>query len=210
MRRRGLIEGRHFWAKSIEQESSCAAVGAEDGSWVADCIYYVRNNHPLARIFGCLDPEHPLDILETMNMEFAALCWALPWVAVADKSGGENPDAVGTYFGLTIPVTIPTMIVYKILFYVYGCPCLLSKTKKHGCLACVACCAEACGICISCIVLSFSLFMLLVGILAVVDVDDPGSFMFWWLLSRGQAQMITLLIISIHELSSMQEHGLAV
>ena len=114
----------------MNRDEDCVQSGFIDTfippGWFADFIYYSANNHPLHGIFSC-DPNHQLSCLERIAMELATWGFSFytvslehQWIVMgnAPLPWLENPTVFGIVF-----VTVPGMIVWRILFLLFTCPC---------------------------------------------------------------------------------------
>jgi hypothetical protein len=95
--------------------------------WWEDLKYYSANNHPLHGIFMC-DPAHPLDWRERVMMEVVVFC--LTYASLyAHKRCMYTQYGLDEKFGLDettfnlLCVTLPGMVLWYVLFYMYTCPC---------------------------------------------------------------------------------------
>jgi hypothetical protein len=105
-------------------------LGVEDSdewkAWWADLYYYSANNHPLHGIFAC-DSNNRLERLDRVMMEVATLAYCL-WMAFErEEIQNGKEHELPAFFQQprtfsTCCVTIPSMIIFYVLFFLFTTP----------------------------------------------------------------------------------------
>ena len=78
-------------------------------------------------------------------MEFTCVSWTLLFSAML--AGAHTNES--TYYMLSLfCVTLPTMILRKMMFYSFACPCLIRRHDRTCLRACIFPIFESCGSCV--------------------------------------------------------------
>lgn len=94
--------------------------------WLADLLFYSANNHPLHGIFSA-DPEHRLSRKERAAMEVATVSFTVISAQLTDlwvvKEAAPMRVLSDPFVFSIVIVTIPGMLMWKVLFTLFTCPC---------------------------------------------------------------------------------------
>jgi hypothetical protein len=124
-------------------------------AWRADFLYYEKNMNPVFGLFFC-DPHHPLSFLERLDIEFCVYGWVFFTSALFAltkqsreqqqlqqlhvQAGEEQPELVleeyratnaNKYLASFLLVSAPSMMLRVFLFYVFLCPCIVSRPRLY-------------------------------------------------------------------------------
>lgn len=191
----GQLNGRAFWGRGLakgDPDPDDGTCSWPDRSWASDFWYFLRNNHPIVGII-CHDRSQ-LSSLERINMEFVVVAWSFLFTTILLKS--ERMSAGIAFAVLTITVTIPCMILAKLLFYIHACPCLVSQYKPTGCKKYLYKCLECLGGCMG--IAFFLLALLFVGAgigVAAGGKEPAGKVMSDFAYARAQGYVLQPLIL---------------
>lgn len=170
MMKKGLLSGRCYHAM---------------GSWLADYVFFVRNQHPILSMFF-VPKVNEYSGKERRNCEFATLGYCFVVSAMLGLGSGEgNNDAVAAFFALTLP----SMILHKTLFYINACPCLLTKQRRSGLAQVGVSLVEGCGHLVTNFLLWITVLEVIVGI-AIASAQGNSGFLMWFIVGRSQAWVV--------------------
>lgn len=162
--------------------------------------------------------------LHSIAWQFVTLAWAFLFAAafanhIIQVEDEEN-QTLAKFLVVTLTVTIPSMMINKALFYLHGCPCLLTKYKQIGAAWRRAACLASFGDCLSfgCGCVAMLLFLLGIMFSTLHDIclvdcgttnstnatisnsgadsdiePGDGSWALWWVFSRCQSYLLSVV-----------------
>jgi hypothetical protein len=102
--------------------------------WWADLVYYSANMHPLHGIF-CCDPNNRFSNMERLGIELSAIGFSLATTSlkkswVIDKHAPVEFLSDKMAFSIIV-VTLPSMVIWYSLFFLFTCPCFLADPSTE-------------------------------------------------------------------------------
>eukprot|EP01062_Namystynia_karyoxenos_P073678 TRINITY_DN704_c0_g1_i1.p1 TRINITY_DN704_c0_g1~~TRINITY_DN704_c0_g1_i1.p1 ORF type:complete len:766 (+),score=302.01 TRINITY_DN704_c0_g1_i1:78-2300(+) len=94
--------------------------------WLDDFWYFTKNNHPLIAL-ALVDPDHPLSLNERAALEFVTQGFSFMMSGMYDWRDHSGDGGAWDFFWhptvfSIVFVTIPGMILMKVMFMLYTCP----------------------------------------------------------------------------------------
>lgn len=134
------LEAQYELEDGISQLGKSFQIGllvSEWQEWRADLMYYSSNNHPLHGIFSC-DANNRLERLDRFFMEIATACYCF-WMAHERRGGmwSASGDQLPPFLEheqvyKIVCVTIPGIIIYYVLFFLFTTPCgIVDESSAH-------------------------------------------------------------------------------
>ncbi|KAK3280464.1 hypothetical protein CYMTET_11688, partial [Cymbomonas tetramitiformis] len=181
--------------------------------WAEDYWYYVSNTHALLGVFLC-DPLHPLDFIERFLLEVTCLGFTLAMTA-AHNNGFEKED-VPFYIrplldefdhskkelhlhntppsvSLLLMVTIPVILIRKVLYYILACPCTTAwRHRQRPSVKIATYSLNTLGKLTTLFVSIFGLTFFVLGFTASADLNKHFPLEFAY--SQGSAWILSLVI----------------
>ena len=115
--------------------------------WLADYLHHCLNFHPLLCLLWRLtDPHHPLRWTERLSIELNVESWLLATSVLVtmfchedldddinDDAGCGKPQWLWFWVYTTLFVTVPSILMWWILYALYVCPCLQHEDRCTCC-----------------------------------------------------------------------------
>lgn len=201
LRLRGLLQHQAFWGRQSEWRCH-QRQNLFWSSWIADFVYYQQNNHPLLSIACHTNPralhgERTVRALSTSSrliLELVVTGWSLLFGASLMCAHHHDSWGVGGSFvvGVTA-ITIPTMILYKCMTYLFSCACCLGRYEnvKGTWASCFSFLVRQCSYVCKVMMFVQGCILLGVGIMEIVsDYDCHSWIIHSWLFGRGFAYLV--------------------
>lgn len=137
-----------------------------DEGWIFSAVYwkdfwfYECNKNGLLALF-LSDDNHPLSRMERFGVEFILMSWVFFLTAILD---GDGMDWIVSI----VYVTLPSLVLRKILEFLYTCPCLISRHEGGKIKSTLIPFIQSMGHCLALPVVILAVWLFIMGLIFAV------------------------------------------